>query len=342
MLTRHFLSSCFREISLPPSLQAMAGVASYNTWRRPMPKFSLPSSIKEIINKKRDEDVKRAMQEFQPPAVTELKQRSKDSCRVGLIAVKAGMTHDWDSHGVRVGLTVLFVDDCQVVGVKSPEKHGYWAMQVGAGSLKAKSASMSEAGQFLSKGLPIKRQVTEFKVSEDALLPIGQQISAGHFVAGQLVDIQGVTKDKGFQGVMKRHGFKGLPASHGVSLKHRAPGSIGNRKDPGKVWKGKELPGHMGREHRTVHSMLVYKVDPSRHLIYVRGQVPGEVGQFVHMRDAMNLPLDARMSWPIPFPTFLQDPSSCQTSIYAFPRDPYREYKEDGADYFGVKWSKGE
>ena len=161
-------------------------------------------------------------------------------------------------------------------------------------------------------------------------------------MAGQLIDAKGITKDKGFAGVMKRHGFSGLPASHGVSLTHRSPGSIGNRKSPGKVWKGKKLPGHMGMENRTVHNVLVFKVDPARNLVYVKGQVPGTMGQFIHLRDARNVQRDERMTWPLPFPTFLNDPLKSTPTVYTFPRDPYRAYKEEGADYFGVKWSKGE
>lgn len=317
-------------------------LAAYNTWRRPTHEFRIPDAIRSILDKRREEARRIAPPEFQPPPVTGPKKREPNSLRCGLIAVKAGMTHDWDAHGVQVPLTVLFVDDCQIVGVKSIEKHGYWAMQVGAGSLKAKSASLSHAGIFLAKGLHIKRELTEFKVTPDALLPIGHQLSAGHFIAGQQVDVMGITKDKGFAGVMKRHGFSGLPASHGVSLTHRSPGSIGNRKSPGKVWKGKKLPGHMGMDHNTVHNVLVYKVDPARNLLYVKGQVPGYVGQFLHLRDAINIQMDKRMAWPLPFPTFLEDPSTCSPTVYTFPRDPYRAYKEEGADYQGVKWSKGE
>jgi large subunit ribosomal protein L3 len=314
---------------------------AYNTWHRPSHQFRIPDGIRSILEQRRQEEKRIAPLEFQPPPPVPMK-RKQSSLRSGLIAVKAGMTHDWDSHGVQVPLTVLFVDDCQVTGIKSQEKHGYWAMQLGAGSLKAKSASLSHAGLFLARGLPIKREVAEFKVSPDALLPVGHQLSAGHFVAGQLVDVKGITKDKGFAGVMKRHGFSGLPASHGVSLTHRSPGSIGNRKSPGKVWKGKKLPGHMGAEHRTVHNVLVFKVDPARNLVYVKGQVPGTIGQFVHLRDAINVQRDEQMAWPLPFPTFLEDPMSSSPSVYTFPRDPYRAYKEEGADYQGVKWSKGE
>jgi len=251
------------------------------------------------------------------------------------------MTQEWDEHGVRVPLTVLWVDDCQVVGVHSQEKHGYWGLQLGAGYKRQKSISPSEAGLYIKEGLPFKKIMFACSVSQDALLPVGTPISAAHFVAGQHVDVTGWTKYKGFQGVMKRWGFKGLPASRGVSLAHRAPGSIGNRKDPGKVWKGKKLPGVMGNERRTIHNCLVYKVDPARNLIYIRGQVPGPAGRFVLLRDAFNVTHEYRSAWGLPFPTFLGDATRSKVQVYRSSKDPYRPYSEE-TDYFPITWKKGD
>jgi len=214
------------------------------------------------------------------------------------------MTQDWDEHGARVPLTVLWIDDCQVVGIKWKELHNYYAMQVGAGHRLQQNVDPCQAGFYLQQNLNFKDVMTEFKVSKDALLPVGTQITAAHFVSGQHMDVTGWSKWKGFQGVMKKHHFKGLPASHGVSLAHRSPGAIGNRTDPGKIWKGKKMPGNMGDERRTVHNMLVYRVDAARNLIYVRGQVPGLAGRPVYLRDAFNTLHPMRLAWGLPHPTF--------------------------------------
>jgi large subunit ribosomal protein L3 len=189
----------------------------------------------------------------------------------------------------------------QVVQVKTDAKEGYTALQVGAGSRKPKQVTSPLAGHFRWAGVPIKRRLAEFHVTPDALLPVGTPLHAAHFTPGQHVDIAGTTIGKGFAGGMKRHGFAGQGASHGNSVSHRAIGSTGCRQDPGRVWKGKKMPGHMGDVRRTVQSVFLYKVDAARGLLYVKGAVPGHAGSFVEVKDALRKrPAD------VPFPTFVE------------------------------------
>lgn len=170
------------------------------------------------------------------------------------------------------------------------DKPGHFALQLGAGSKKPKQLTRAALGHFAAHGVSPKRVLSEFPVSEDAMLPAGTKLGASHFVPGQHVDVQGRTIGKGFQGPMKRWGFAGLPASHGTTKKHRAHGSIGNSQDPGRVWKGKKMAGRMGNRKRTVQNVFVYKVDPERNLLYVKGQVPGKAGLFLKVRDALRKP----------------------------------------------------
>lgn len=232
--------------------------------------------------------------------------------RPGLIAVKAGMTCDWDEWGQRHPLTVLWIDDNQIVQVKTEENEGYSSVQVGSGYKKPKSVSKPELGHFRKAQVPIKRFLSEFRVTpptmkmykeddenEDKLevvsvdikgareYKVGESLNANFFFAGQYVDVQGVTSGKGFQGPMKRWGFSGQPASHGNTKKHRAHGSIGQCQDPGRVFKGKKMAGQMGGRKRTVQNCFVYKIDSERNLVYVRGQVPGRRGSMVKIRDAL-------------------------------------------------------
>lgn len=224
----------------------------------------------------------------------------EESKRTGVLAVKVGMTQEWDANGVRVPLTVLWVDSCHVVQVKTEENEGYNALQLGVGSKRRKQLRATQAGHFERAGLDLKRKVKEFKVSRDALLPVGTELNASHFTAGQYVDVQGTTIGKGFQGVMKRWGFSGGPASHGSSKFHRGGGSTGACQDPGKTWKGTKMAGNMGNKKRTVLSALVYKVDPERNLIFIKGQVPGHAGNFVAVKDPQRVALDHAA---VPFPT---------------------------------------
>lgn len=236
------------------------------------------------------------------PAPQELPFTSK-SRRTGVIAVKVGMTQAWDEWNMRIPLTVLWLDKCQVVQVKSVPTEGYTALQLGCGSKRDKQLNGRQLGHYRHAGVDNKRKLAEFRVSADAVLPVGFELSAAHYVPGQYLDIAGMTIGKGFQGVMKRHGFKGQPASHGNSLAHRAPGGIGACQDPGKVWPGKKMPGRMGNKRRTVQSVWVYKVDPVRNLLYVRGQVPGHKGNFVLIKDAVMKQSSQQPERP--FPTYL-------------------------------------
>jgi large subunit ribosomal protein L3 len=207
--------------------------------------------------------------------------------RTGLIAQKLGMTRVFDDQGSHVPVTVLRLEGCQVVGRRTRDKDGYTAVQLGAGKIKVKNLSKAQRGHFAKAKVEPKRRVVEFRVSDDAMLDLGAELSVNHFVSGQFVDVTGTSVGKGFAGVMKRHNFAGLRASHGVSISHRSQGSTGNSQDPGKVFKGKKMAGHMGAQRVTTQNLVVVSTDENRGLILIRGAVPGAEGGWVMIRDAV-------------------------------------------------------
>jgi len=215
--------------------------------------------------------------------------------RTGVIAKKLGMTRFFDEAGVHVPVTVLSLDGCQVTAQRTKDKDGYVALQLGAGAAKAKNTSQAMRGHFAAAKVEPKRKLSEFRVSDDALLEVGDVLTADHFVPGQFVDVCGTTIGKGFAGVMKRWNFGGLRASHGVSISHRSHGSTGQRQDPGRVFKGKKMAGHMGVQRVTTQNLKVVATDVERGLILIMGAVPGAEGGFVRVTDAVKrkLPKEA-------------------------------------------------
>lgn len=215
--------------------------------------------------------------------------------RCGALGIKLGMMPLWDDWGTRYACTVLFLDSNVVLGHKTLDKHGYMAVQVGGGERKKKNVKSTVLGQY--KDIPRVQEhppyiIREFRISDPkCFVEIGSSIHARHFVPGQNVDIAGISKGKGFQGAMKKWGFAGMPASHGVSKSHRALGSTGQCQDPGKVFKGKKMPGRMGAKRVSVQNNRIVKIDRGRNLLYIKGHVPGNKGAFVEIRDAIRRPL---------------------------------------------------
>lgn len=207
--------------------------------------------------------------------------------RTGLIAKKLGMTNVYNDAGEESCVTVLHVENCQVVSQKTKEKHGYTALQLGVGAAKVKNVSKAMRGHYAKAKVKPKQKLVEFRVAENALVEPGTELVASHFVPGQYVDIVGQTVGRGFAGWMKRWNFSGLEASHGVSVAHRSGGSTGMRQDPGKVFKGKKMPGHMGARRRTMQNLKVVSVDEAQGIIMVSGNVPGAENSFVLVKDAM-------------------------------------------------------
>src|SRR3954470_8416268 len=218
--------------------------------------------------------------------------------RTGVIAKKMGMTRLFQDDGRHVPVTVLALENLQVVARREQSRDGYNSVQLGAGTSKAKNLSKPERGHFGKAEVEPKAKVVEFRVDEDALLDVGAELTADHFVAGQLVDIQGVTQGKGFAGGMKRWGFGGLRATHGVSLSHRSLGSTGNRQDPGRVFKNKKMAGHMGARNRTQQNLEVVRTDAIRGLIFVKGSVPGSKGSWLLIKDSVKVPRHDTAPYP--------------------------------------------
>jgi len=218
--------------------------------------------------------------------------------RTGLIAIKLGMSRLFNEDGSTVPVTLLHVDNVRVVAKRSAEKDGYEALQLGIGVAKPKNVSKANKGHFAKAGVEAPRRVVEFRVASDAMLDLGAVLSSAHFVAGQKVDVTGVTVGKGFAGAMKRWNFSGLEASHGVSVSHRSHGSTGNRQDPGKTFKNKKMAGHLGVERVTTQNMEVAGVDAEKGLLLIKGAVPGSKGGYVLVRDAVKRARHADAPFP--------------------------------------------
>lgn len=220
--------------------------------------------------------------------------------RTGLIAKKIGMTRVLTKEGKHIPVTLLCVEDCSVVSVKTKEKHGYNALQLGFGNAKANKINKPMRGYFAKIKVDPKIKMSEFRVSSDAFLKVNDKLSVAHFLKKQYVDITGLSKGKGFAGAMKRHNFKGLAASHGVSISHRSHGSTGQCQDPGKIFKGTKMAGRLGHKKVTVQSLEVFDVDESKGLIFVKGSVPGAKNDYLLIRDSIKLKNDS-----IPYPAVL-------------------------------------
>jgi large subunit ribosomal protein L3 len=218
--------------------------------------------------------------------------------RCGVIARKVGMTRVFADDGSHVPVTVLQMENCQVTSVRNQDKDGYTALQVGVGSRKVKNITKAQRGQFAKAGVEPKAKVAEFRVSDDAVMEIGTTLGANHYVKGQRVDVVGISQGKGFAGAMKRHNFGGLRATHGVSISHRSHGSTGQNQDPGKVFKGKKMAGHMGAERVTTQNLEVVSTDPEEGLILIRGAVPGSKGGYVLVSDALKAARPEKAPFP--------------------------------------------
>jgi large subunit ribosomal protein L3 len=223
--------------------------------------------------------------------------------RTGLIAQKLGMTRVFTADGNHMPVTVLRVDNCQVVAQRTEETDGYTALQLGAGTAKVKNVTKPNRGHFAKAKVEPKKKLAEFRVSADALVPVGKEITAAHFVAGQHVDVTGTSIGKGYAGGMKRHNFGGLRASHGVSISHRSLGSTGQRQSPGKTFKNKKMAGQLGNERVTTQSLEVVAADAERGLLLIKGSVPGSDNGWVLVRDAVK----RRMPDGLPFPAALRE-----------------------------------
>ncbi len=241
--------------------------------------------------------------------------------RTGVIARKMGMTRLFQEDGRHVPVTVLSLEGCQVVGQRTADTDGYVALQLGAGTAKAKNVAKPQRGSFGKAQVEPKAKVAEFRVSEDALVDVGTEISADHFVVGQIVDVQGTTQGKGFAGAMKRWGFGGMRATHGVSISHRAHGSTGNRQDPGRVFKNKKMAGHMGARTRTQQNLEIVRTDAERGLLFVKGSVPGSKGAWLMVSDAVKLDRHGDAPYPV----------AAKTLATAAPAEPVVETPVDAA-----------
>ena len=225
--------------------------------------------------------------------------------RTGIIAKKIGMTRLYLADGTHVPVTVLSIEDSQVIGNQTKDKNGYNSITLGAGEAKQKNTNKAQKELYARIKVTPKKKQMEFRVSESNMVPIGAELSVNHFVVGQYVDATGITIGKGFAGAMKRHNFSGLRASHGVSISHRSHGSTGNSQDPGRVFKGKKMAGHMGDRQRTIQNLQVVAADDDRGLIFIKGGLPGSKGSWMSLKDAIKkaVPSD------VPYPAGIKDTS---------------------------------
>ena len=243
--------------------------------------------------------------------------------RSGILAKKVGMTRLFMEDGRQIPVTVLQLDNLQVVAQRTADKDGYTAVQLGAGTAKAKRVSKAMRGHFAAASVEPKRKIAEFRVSPDNLIAVGEELSAEHFVEGQKVDVSGTSIGKGFAGAMKRHNFGGLRASHGVSISHRSHGSTGQCQDPGRVFKGKKMAGHMGAARVTTQNLEVVRTDAGRGLVYIKGAVPGSKGGWVTVKDAVK----KKLPDGVPFPAALKGAAKAET-----PAEAPAEAPEGGAE----------
>ena len=246
--------------------------------------------------------------------------------RSGVIAKKVGMTRVWTDDGINVPVTVLQMESCQVVDVRGEDTHGYAAVQLGAGVRKVKHTSKPMRGHFAKASVEPKRKLVEFRISADNMLNVGDELAADHFVDGQYVDVAGVSIGKGFAGAMKRHNFGGLRASHGVSISHRSHGSTGQCQDPGRVFKGKKMAGHMGASRVTVQNLQVVSTDVERGLILVKGAVPGPKSGWVQVTDAVKKAMPDNAPKPGSLRSVKQDGGEAEAAA------PEAAAEEQGAD----------
>ncbi|MGH1368041.1 MAG: 50S ribosomal protein L3 [Maritimibacter sp.] len=242
--------------------------------------------------------------------------------RSGILAKKVGMTRLFMEDGKQIPVTVLQLDNLQVVAQRTADKDGYTAVQLGAGSAKAKRTSQAMRGVFAAAKVEPKRKIVEFRVTEDNLIAIGEELSAEHYVEGQKVDVSGTSIGKGFAGAMKRHNFGGLRATHGVSISHRSHGSTGQCQDPGRVFKGKKMAGHMGAARVTTQNLEVVRTDAGRGLVFIKGAVPGSKGGWVTIKDAVK----KKLPEGVPFPAALKSAAA------AAPAEAAAEAPEGGAE----------
>jgi large subunit ribosomal protein L3 len=292
-----------------------------NNITQPTTQEIIPGNVSDLINKK-----------------YEIKQveQTKETKRIGLIGYKVGMTGTWDKFGTWFPLTVVKIDRCQVTQVKTEDKDRYYAVQLGVGEAKPDEITKPMLGHFVKHKIPPKKDIQEFRVTPDCLLPVGYMLSVRHFVPGQLVDVFGTSKGKGWQGVMKRWNFAGGFATHGNSKKHRSAGSIGNREKPGRVFKGKKMAGHDGNSKVTVKHLLVYKIDHARNLIYLKGSIPGNTYGLVTLFDSIRI--HEKQYKKLPYPTFIQEEGKEYPAIVEFTdtQDLNEKYDHDNDEVLGV------